>query len=50
MEIEIWMPIFLCQFPIRARFVALTFGKSEKAWDEQRPEGNETNHSEHILG
>ena len=27
--------------------MALTFGKSEKAWDERRPEGNETNHSEY---
>ena len=45
MEIEIWVPIFVFQFFDYNKEYSFLFhgttGKSEKAWDEQRLEGNE---------
>ena len=53
MGIEIWMPIFLFQILFCTRnicfwFVILTSGNLEKAWNEQRSEGNE-NQSQWIF-
>ena len=40
MEIEIWKPIFVRTRNIYLRLLVLTSGKSEKALNEQRPEGS----------